>query len=568
LKSYCSGRNFLLSILISILILSCAAPLNAQPDNSTVPAGPELKGPILPNEKNSLPELTKEATSSSGAIFLDADKVVVEPPMLKALITLDRNLNPLQLDATSQVPVSLKSVLDSTLANNLPLRISRSESETNRWNYLGSIGGFLPNIVNTTSFQGIHGNIASPGGIAVALDSPYLNMANGFTYNLYKGGAILGTMRQNRHLYKASQAALKGTMNDVMYQAANLFYQLALNDVLLQIRVKAVDVSKGLLLVQEDQFANGVNTKLDVLQARTQLSRDRQNLIAQQVARRQAAVNLATALNLDPAVDFVIAERIVAKKRLVDESVTAAQLVTVAIENRPELKKYEEERLAALQAIKVARAAFLPTIQAVGTTVTTAASIIRRDSSSTSSSNSAAITSSGTVVSGVAGGGGGLPLGGASGGSSSGGRYGLGKQLWVIGVEASWTLSGLGLTTAASVQAAKTVARRAQLEFNDQLAKVYQDVRNTFLDSLSAESLIAETTDAVNSSQEQLDITKMRLEEGIGTNLDVLNAQKDYTSALIDKANAILKFNIAQASLLRAIGKVDTATLLSSKPYK
>jgi OMF family outer membrane factor len=144
----------------------------------------------------------------------------------------------------------------------------------------------------------------------------------------------------------------------------------------------------------------------------------------------------------------------------------------------------------------------------------------------------------------------------------------LGKQLWVIGVEATWTLNGLGLTTAAAVQAATTVARKAQLEFNLQLAKVYQDVRNSFLDSLSAESLIAETTDAVNSSEEQLEITKMRLQEGIGTNLDVLNAQKDYTSALIDKANAILHFNIAQANLLRAIGRVDTNTLLSDAPLR
>jgi outer membrane protein TolC len=88
------------------------------------------------------------------------------------------------------------------------------------------------------------------------------------------------------------------------------------------------------------------------------------------------------------------------------------------------------------------------------------------------------------------------------------------------------------------------------------------------LDSLSAESLIVETTDAVASSQEQLEITQMRLQEGIGTNLDVLNAQKDYTSALIDKANAILRFNIAQANLLRAIGRVDSNTLLSNTPLR
>jgi outer membrane protein TolC len=544
--------------------MTAGIPAFAQPDNLTVPAGPELKGPILPNEKSSLPDLTQESTTAPGAIFLGSDKVVVEPPMLKALITLDRNLNPLQLDAGSQMPVTLHSVLDSALINNLDVRISRTDSETARWNLRSSMGGFLPNISNTTSFEGMRGKIASPSGVAVALDSPYLNMANSFSWNLYKGGSILATMRQNRHLFKASQFALKGTMNDVLYQAANLFYQLALNDVLLQIRVKAVDVSKGLLLVQEDQFANGVNTKLDVLQARTQLSRDRQNLIAQQVARRQAAVNLATGLNINPDVDFVIADRIMSKKRLVDVSLTPAQLVTIAVENRPELKQYEEQRLAALQAIKIARAAFLPTIQAIGTAVTTASSVFRKDNSTSTNNASSAVSSSGSVSGAVGTTATGLPLGG----SGAGTRRMLGKQLWVIGVEATWTLNGLGLTTAGAVQAATTVARKAQLQFNNELAKVYQDVRNAFLDSLSAESLIVETTDAVASSQEQLEITQMRLQEGIGTNLDVLNAQKDYTSALIDKANAILRFNIAQANLLRAIGRVDSNTLLSNTPLR
>jgi outer membrane protein TolC len=547
-----------------MLLLTASIPAFAQPDNSTVPAGPELKGPILPNEKSSLPDLTKESTGDPGAIFLGPDKVVVEPPMLKALITLDRNLNPLQLDAGSQMPVSLRSVLDSALVNNLNVRISRTDSETARFNLRSSMGGFLPNISNTTSFEGMNGKIASPSGVAVALDSPYLNMANSFSWNLYKGGSILATMRQNRHLFKASQFALKGTMNDVLYQAANLFYQLALSDVLLQIRVKAVDVSKGLLLVQEDQFANGVNTKLDVLQARTQLSRDRQNLIAQQVARRQAAVNLATGLNINPDVDFVIADRIMSKKRLVDESLTPSQLVTIAVENRPELKQYEEQRLAALQAIKIARAAFLPTIQAIGSAVTTASSVFRKDNSTSTNNASSAVTSSGSVSGAVGTTASGLPLGG----SGAGTRRMLGKQLWVIGVEATWTLNGLGLTTAGAVQAAATVARKAQLQFNNELAKVYQEVRNAFLDSLSAESLILETTDAVASSQEQLEITQMRLQEGIGTNLDVLNAQKDYTSALIDKANAILRFNIAQANLLRAIGRVDSNTLVSNTPLR
>ncbi|MEZ4545633.1 MAG: TolC family protein [Cyanobacteriota/Melainabacteria group bacterium] len=71
---------------------------------------------------------------------------------------------------------------------------------------------------------------------------------------------------------KASVHALKGSINDVLLQATNLYYELVLNDALLQIRVKAVEESKAILQLNEDLFAEGVATKLDVLH-RTQLSR-------------------------------------------------------------------------------------------------------------------------------------------------------------------------------------------------------------------------------------------------------------------------------------------------------
>jgi len=58
---------------------------------------------------------------------------------------------------------------------------------------------------------------------------------------------------------------------------------------------------------------------LDVLQARYELSNDRQKLIAQQVDRRQAAVNLATALNADAGVDLEIKDRMVSQLRLIDD---------------------------------------------------------------------------------------------------------------------------------------------------------------------------------------------------------------------------------------------------------
>ena len=116
------------------------------------------------------------------------------------------------------------------------------------------------------------------------------------------------------------------------------------------------------------------------------------------------------------------------------------------------------------------------------------------------------------------------------------------------------------------MQVAKWEARKAQLEFARELTKVYKEVRDAYLDVIDAENLIAETTDAVNSSREQLEVANIRLEEGVGTDLDVIDAQRDYTQALIDKASAIIKFDVGEANLLRAMGRITSDNLTAVRP--
>ncbi len=60
----------------------------------------------------------------------------------------------------------------------------------------------------------------------------------------------------------------------------------------------------------------------------------------------------------------------------------------------------------------------------------------------------------------------------------------------------------------------------------------------------------------------------LRFKEGVGTYLDVITAQRNYTAALIDKATAIIKFNTSQAQLLQAMGKISYNSLTSLTPLK
>lgn len=544
--------------------------LTAPPQPAPAPAFSTQAPPVLrglnasgdATATDALQKVVTEATINSGAIIIDPEQVVVKPPLLSALIRLDKKLSPFQLDAGAQKEIGLREALASALSNNLTIKISHADMESSKWTYYGALGQFLPTLNNDINYSAINGNYVSPAGLVIPVKNPYLTTANNFTQYLFKGGSILYGALQNKHQYKAAQYQLKGTTNEILYESAKLYYNLAYNDVLLQIRVKAVEVSQGVVIVQQDLFDNGVNTQLDVLQAKYELSADRQKLIAQQVARRKAAVDLATLLYADTDTDLIIKDRQISKVRLVDSSLSAADLLKIAIDNRPELKRYDQLRLAAKDAVKVARAALLPVVTATGTIIGTG-SYAQTENQLEQGSQNTPLSSSGSGIGAITSAQG-LPLSN----SSSGRKPWRMRPLFEIGVDFSYNLGGMGVPEMAQVQTARWQARKAQLDFNRNLSHIYAEVRDSYLSSMSAENLIAETTDAVKFAEESLRVAVVRLKDGIGTYLELTQAQRNYTDALINKANAIIKFNLSQAELLKALGRITVDTMTSNTPLR
>lgn len=544
---------------------------------------PVLKGPLPPNTQGlptpeqikapetqaakaaagKLDEIVEDTIKSTSAMFLDPEQVIVKPPLLTALISVEEKLNPYSLEASGARTVTLHDVINAAYGQNLNIKISTADSNVKKWQWISSGGGFLPSLTNEMTYQGITGQYISPASAALPIENYYLTMPSGFVQYLYKGGAILHQFLEDKHDYKASRHAVTMVTNDELLETAKDYYNLALNEVLLQIKIKSVETASVLLLVNKDMYANGVNTMLDVLQAKTQLSRDRQQLIKQQIERRQAAIKLSTIINEDAGADLSLGTPTVSKVRLIDKNLNIKDLLQIAVDNRPELRRYEELRLAAREKIKVAKAPLLPQVSVQGLTVGTFAKI---QTQSAAAQQQTTFSTSGGASAGAVSGASSLPIAGNS--TSSSGRHDAGRSLFLIGLDVQWQLGGLGLTAAANVQAARYDLRRRQLEFNRELNKIYQQVRDSYLSSIEAENLIIETTDTVNSSRENLRVAKDRLENGVGTNLEVVSAERNYTDALIEKAKAIIQFNTAQCSLLRDIGRITPSTLVAATPLR
>ena len=408
-------------------------------------------------------------------------------------------------------------------SQNLTIESNFASYRSQNYTYLSATSKFLPDIGTGYSLIGLHGSLpgsilggttSSTSGAASNIKLPsHVNLLQaGFTYHAYQGGKVLFGSLEQKHRLRASRAVLKGSLNDVLLESTRRYYTLVLNEALLEIRSRAVEISTEQLRMNSAQERSGTATGLDVLQSQAQLASDQQNLVDQQSTRRQSALQLAASLNSSLAQDLSSVESSLRKKRVIPRLIPLSRLLTIAIDNRPELKQYEELRLAAKRAIVVAGAPLQPSADLGGT------------------------------VYGV----------GAAGSSTN--------AIYLLNFAVKWNLGALGTTDLANIQQARWDARHAAVQAKQSFQDVIVQVRTSYDQSLAADKRVESASAQIIAAEEELRIAKKRMEAGIGLNLDVLNAQRDRTQASINKAQAIVDFNIAQVQLLRDIGLISMTT--------
>jgi len=452
---------------------------------------------------------------------------------LQALVRVENRINPFALDAERIESVTYREVLLAAESGNLDILGTRYGAQAQKYTYISAATQYLPDINLAYNKYLVNAFIPipisaivkpSPGvpistsaqTVATVIDSPISVVQAGFTLPVWQTARLFNLLSQKHSLW-ASRAQLNGTTNDTLLTTARNYYQLLLNQALLEIREKAVRISEEQLRMNTTLESSGLATNLDVLQSRAQLARDRQNLVDQQRIRRNSSIQLAHTLNASLGQDLVPSEPILRKSRLISKTTPVTELLRIAIDNRPELKQYDELRQVAKAAIYTAIAPMTPNVT----------------------------------------------LGGSI--------YGVGTDLgnlghaWLLNFGVKWTFGGLGLTEVENARSAKWRARQALVDANKQFLNVFDQVRTSFNDGLSAERRIDQAIEEIAAAEEELRLSRIRLETGLGINIDVLNAQRDLTQARVDKAQAIADFNIAQAELLHNIGLISVDNLTSGR---
>ena len=133
------------------------------------------------------------------------------------------------------------------------------------------------------------------------------------------------------------------------------------------------------------------------------------------------------------------------------------------------------------------------------------------------------------------------------------GYFGISSKSWHIGASASWSLWDGGQTQNKIKIAQDTLekAKEANLAAVDM---VNLEVQQAYLNLRAAEQTIQSTQTAVNEGQENFRIALLRYRAGVGTNLDVLDAELKLTQARNNYVDALYSYNVSISALEQAAG--------------
>ena len=397
------------------------------------------------------------------------------------------------------VNLSLEESIALALKNNPSIKVAEAEAEAAAWKITQAKSGKLPTIsFNHTSGRGSYDNpLTGTSGIA----NNYGNNVT-LTLPLYTGDKVESAVKQAKLGHEVANLGLAKTKQQLKLDVTTAYYNLLHTRNLVVVAQEAVNNLTEHLKNVQAHYEVGTVAKSDLLRSEVELANARQNLIkAQNVASlAEASLNNLIGLPLDS--ELVLAEELQYQK----VEITLEECISYALANRPEAAQAKLAIAIAEEGRDIAKSGYLPTI-----------GLSARNEWSDDK----------------------FP--------------GFENDNWQVGASLSLNIFDSGLTRSQVKQADAAIAK-AQQQAQQIFDGIQLEVREAYLSMIEAEKRIDTTQVAVAKAEEDLKIAQVRYAAGVGTNIDVLDAQVALTQARTNFIQALYDFNTSKAKLEKAMG--------------
>jgi len=430
--------------------------------------------------------------------------------------SIDPSANPLQYPTEpSEVkvgqnqPLTLQQALEFARRNNQDLQVALLELERSKAGLKQAQAALLPTVAlnaqvarSSSSSQELS---RRQQGLPDNADDPSTAFSGGaqVSYNLYTSGLRSANIRQAEESLRAEELQVEQLSEEIRLSVSTQYYNLQGADEQVRISREAVKNAEASLKDARALEEAGVGTRFDSLRTQVNLANSQQQLTnalsQQRIARRQ----LATTLNLAQSATLSAADPV---KLAGLWNNTLENSIVLAYQNRPELQLQLAQRNISQQQRKAALAQLGPQVRLIANY---------------------------DVLDGL----------NDSVGLSDG---------YSIALRADLNLFDGGALKAQAAQR-KADIQIAETQFSSQRNQIRFQVEQAYSQLQSNLENVQTSGAALNQAVESLRLARLRFQAGVGTPLEVLDAENALTQAEGNRITAILDYNRALASLQRAV---------------
>ncbi|MGK7954337.1 MAG: TolC family protein [Crocosphaera sp.] len=465
--------------------------------------------------KNASPEmLSQSATPSEFEESEEYSETVLEqlPPnnINPNGNLLLRPAKPGDVEIDINQPLTLNEVIALALLNNRQLQEARIAVEEQKADFVEQRAALYPTLdvdsrLNREFVERQIGDFS--GGFERDIVAKSRETTGVFSvslrYDIYVGGERDGRIIRSERQIRERQLQLEQRAEEVRFEATDNYYLLQNADA--QVAIAQADVENASQTLRDAQLLEqaGLGTRFDVLRAEGDLATANEQLTRRIAEQRTARRRLAETLSLGQQVQLVAADEI---SESGNWKLSLEETIVQAYKNRAELEQELVQREIGEQDRRIAMAGIIPRLDFL-----------------------------------------------ANYGFDDDFDDGLGAlENYRFETRLTWRLFDGGRAFAGA-RAAERRIDQANTRFADRRNEIRFQVEEAYYSLIANRENIGSTRQNVETREEALRLARLRFQAGVGTQTDVINAQRDLSQARGNFLQAIIQYNQSLNALQRAV---------------
>jgi outer membrane protein TolC len=411
--------------------------------------------------------------------------------------------------------LDLKTAIVFALENNFAIRQARERIRQQEGLVVEVKARSIPRADLTSNYAKFDRGLAAVPLPSIPVNTQSWSIALNVTQAVYAGGAIRSSIKSSEFAREAALLDLENVINEALLQVRTAFYSVLLAREQIKVQESNLQLLQEQLKTATDRFQAGTVSSFEKLRAEVAVANAKVPLITARNNYRLSIEAMRQALGFTTnTTEF--AQKVPDFVGTLDFTPVNFDLLAAfdaARANRPDLQRLVKVAAVREQDVRTQRAGYYPT------------------------------------------------LGVSAGYQYKNSPYGANQfnealDGWTLGVQSNWAIFD-GRATAGRVAQAKSVLAQTKLTLAEAQLAVDVEVRRAHSQWQQATELAEASTRVVEQADEAVRLANARYNAGTSTQLDVLAAQVDLTTARTNQIQAYYSYNVAVAALRKAMGQAD-----------